>query len=30
MVTTSSNITNLQEKVIGPARMTLMDDSLAI
>lgn len=29
-VTTTSNITNLQEKVIGPARMTLKDDVLAI
>lgn len=28
--TTTSNITNLQEKVIGPARMTLKDDVLAI
>ena len=28
--TTTGNITNLQEKVIGPARMTLKDDSLAI
>ena len=29
-ITISSNITNLQEKVIGPARMTLKDDVLAI
>lgn len=29
-ITTTSNITNLQEKVIGPARMTLKDDVLAI
>jgi hypothetical protein len=29
-LTTSGNITNLQEKVIGPARMTLKDDVLAI
>lgn len=29
-VTLTSNITNLQEKVIGPARMTLKDDVLAI
>ena len=28
--TTTSNITNLQEKVIGPARLTLKDDVLAI
>jgi len=28
--TTTTNITNLQEKVIGPARMTLKDDVLAI
>ena len=28
--TTTANITNLQEKVIGPARMTLKDDILAI
>lgn len=28
--TTTANITNLQEKVIGPARMTLKDDVLAI
>lgn len=28
--TTTLNITNLQEKVIGPARMTLKDDVLAI
>ena len=30
VMTTSANITNLQEKVIGPARMTLKDDVLAI
>lgn len=29
-ITTTQNITNLQEKVIGPARMTLKDDVLAI
>ena len=29
-LTTTGNITNLQEKVIGPARMTLKDDVLAI
>lgn len=29
-ITTTDNITNLQEKVIGPARMTLKDDILAI
>ena len=29
-LTTTANITNLQEKVIGPARMTLKDDVLAI
>ncbi len=29
-VTTTETITNLQEKVIGPARMTLKDDVLAI
>lgn len=29
-ITTTSTITNLQEKVIGPARMTLKDDALAI
>lgn len=29
-ITTTTNITNLQEKVIGPARMTLKDDVLAI
>jgi len=29
-ITTTSNITNLQEKVIGPARQTLKDDVLAI
>lgn len=29
-ITTSSNITNLQEKVIGPARLTLKDDVLAL
>ena len=29
-ITTSANITNLQEKVIGPARLTLKDDVLAI
>lgn len=29
-LTTTQNITNLQEKVIGPARMTLKDDVLAI
>src|SRR3990167_8508608 len=29
-ITTTSNITNLQEKVIGPARLTLKDDVLAI
>ncbi len=29
-ITTTANITNLQEKVIGPARMTLKDDVLAI
>ena len=28
--TTTGTITNLQDKVIGPARMTLMDDVLAI
>src|SRR3990172_2198858 len=28
--TTTGNITNLQEKVIGPARLTLKDDVLAI
>ena len=28
--TTTNNITNLQEKVIGPARLTLKDDVLAI
>jgi hypothetical protein len=28
--TTTANITNLQEKVIGPARLTLKDDVLAI
>src|SRR3990167_349594 len=29
-ITTTTNITNLQEKVIGPARMTLKDDVLAL
>ena len=29
-ITSTANITNLQEKVIGPARMTLKDDVLAI
>ena len=29
-ITTTSNITNLQDKVIGPARQTLKDDVLAI
>ena len=29
-ITRTSNITNLQEKVIGPARLTLKDDVLAI
>ena len=29
-ITTTANITNLQDKVIGPARMTLKDDVLAI
>src|SRR3990167_988457 len=29
-ITSTVNITNLQEKVIGPARMTLKDDVLAI
>jgi hypothetical protein len=29
-LSTTNNITNLQEKVIGPARMTLKDDVLAI
>ncbi len=29
-ISTTQNITNLQEKVIGPARMTLKDDVLAI
>ena len=29
-ITTSANIANLQEKVIGPARLTLKDDVLAI
>ena len=29
-ITTTATITNLQEKVIGPARMTLKDDVLAI
>lgn len=29
-ITTTANITNLQEKIIGPARMTLKDDVLAI
>ena len=29
-ITTTLNITNLQEKVIGPARLTLKDDVLAI
>jgi len=29
-ITTTNNITNLQEKVIGPARLTLKDDVLAI
>ena len=29
-LTTTANITNLQEKVIGPARQTLKDDVLAI
>lgn len=29
-ITTTQNITNLQEKVIGPARMTLKDDVLNI
>ena len=29
-ITTTANITNLQEKVIGPARLTLKDDVLAI
>ena len=29
-ITTTANITNLQEKVIGPARRTLKDDVLAI
>jgi len=29
-ITTTANITNLQEKDIGPARMTLKDDVLAI
>ena len=29
-ITTTANITNLQEKVIGPARLTLKDDALAI
>lgn len=29
-ITTTTSITNLQEKVIGPARMTLKDDVLAI
>ena len=29
-ITTTSTITNLQPKVIGPARMTLKDDTLAI
>ena len=29
-ITTTGNITNLQEKVIGPARLTLKDDALAI
>mgnify|MGYP001617650731 CR=1 FL=1 len=29
-ITTTTNITNLQAKVIGPARMTLKDDVLAI
>ena len=29
-ISTTANITNLQEKVIGPARMTLKDDVLAI
>lgn len=28
--TTTANITNLQEKVIGPARLTLKEDTLAI
>ena len=29
-ISTTSTITNLQEKVIGPARLTLKDDVLAI
>src|SRR3990167_5835967 len=29
-ITTTANITTLQEKVIGPARQTLKDDVLAI
>src|SRR3990167_6791075 len=29
-ITTTANITNLQEKVIGPARQTLKDDALSI
>ena len=29
-ITTTANITNLQKKVIGPARLTLKDDVLAI
>ena len=29
-ITSTANITNLQEKVIGPARLTLKDDVLAI
>src|SRR3990167_5170123 len=29
-ISTTANITNLQEKVIGPARLTLKDDVLAI
>src|SRR3990172_5415617 len=29
-ITTTANIVNLQEKVIGPARQTLKDDVLAI
>ena len=29
-ITRTDNITNLQEKVIGPARLTLKDDALAI
>ena len=29
-ITTTANIANLQEKVIGPARLTLKDDMLAI